>query len=305
MVSKVAVIRQTVLLSISISVFPLILYPATFGIPHFSLHPLYAFAEWALYFLIYLAILPTLSMQRKVVAGGVTVIFRLAVGLVLGGLVSLMHGLPLAAAVPFCTWEYPPALLLHIIFAPFLLRPLFGQAWARGIRFAIDSGRQSAPGEQARGFSFSSPLAAPPPTHPRAEIGELSFDAATAWIGEYSGVRMSLVVDNDGLVVSRWARQVYSRDAEFWAAVAVEMTRFHRRWPAADEPIDLRRLEVETTSGRLTIRQAGPFWLVILTEADTGELVSVRLVQAIEMIEKHYRDRYRTVCPAGREVSHV
>jgi hypothetical protein len=82
------------------------------------------------------------------------------------------------------------------------------------------------------------------------------------------------------------------------------MTRFHRRWPTADAPVDLRCLEVETDSGRLIIRRVGPFWLMILAEVD-AELVSVRLVQAIGMIEKYHHDRYQTVHPAGLEVSYV
>jgi predicted regulator of Ras-like GTPase activity (Roadblock/LC7/MglB family) len=305
MVSKTAVIRQTVLLSGAICVFPLILYPATLGFPLFSMHPLYAFAEWAFYFLIYLAILPSLPVRQKIVAGGITVLFRLTVGLVMGVLVSLMHGAPLAKAIAYCMWEYLPALGLHIIFAPFVLQPIFNRGWRRGVRFAIDSGRQTTEPRSNAGFSFSGLPPATSSTRLRSETGELSFEAATAWIGDYSGVRMSLVVDEDGLVVSHWSRQEYSQDAEFWAAVAVEMIRFHRHWPAADEPVDIRRLEVETASGKLALRRAGPFWLVTITEADAGELVSVRVTQAVEMIEKHYHDRYQTVRPAGLEVSHV
>ena len=305
MVSKAAVIRQTVLLSGAICVFPLILYPATFGFRLFSMHPIYAFAEWALYFLIYLAVLPAVSMQQRIVAAGVTVLFRLTVGLVLGVLVSLMHALPLAKAIPFCMWEYPPALALHIIFAPFVLRPIYNRCWKRGIRFAIGSGRPSPEPRSGTGFSFSGAPAEAVSTQPRMETGESSFEAATAWVGDYSGVRMSLVVDEDGLVVSHWSRQAYTQDAEFWAAVAVEMSRFHRHWPVTTDPVDLRRLEVETASGRLVLRRAGPFWLVTITEAEAGELVSVRVAQAVEMIEKHYHDRYRTVRPAGLEVSHV
>lgn len=303
MVSKVAVIRQTVLLSISISIFPLILYPSMLGIREFSLHPLYAFAEWAWYFLIYLAVLSSRSVWQKIVAGGTTVLFRLAIGSVLGLLVTLMHGTPPVAAISFCQWQYPPAFILHIIFAPFILRPIYERVWIRGMHFAIDSGRSKTP-SQSVGFSFSRPLLSTPSERPRAEVGELSFDAATAWIGEHSGIRMSLVVDEDGLVVSRWERQAYSRDAQFWAAIGLEMVRFHRRWPTVDAPVDLRYLEVETGSGRLIIQRAGPFWLMILAEVD-AELVSVRLVQAIGMIEKHYHDRYRTVHPAGLEVSYV
>jgi len=303
MVSKAAVIRQTVLLSISISVFPLILYPSMLGIREFSLHPLYAFAEWALYFLIYLGVLSTRSVWQKFVAGGTTVLFRLAIGSVLGLLVTLMHGTPPVTAVSFCLWQYPPAFILHIIFVPFLLRPIYDRVWARGMHFAIDSGRPSTP-LRSVGFSFSRPLQSVSSVRRHAEVGELSFDAATAWIGEHSGIRMSLVVDEDGLVVSHWERQAYSRDAEFWAAIGLEMTRFHRRWPTVETPVDLRCVEVETDSGRLIIRRAGPFWLMILAEAD-AELVSVRLVQAIGMVEKHYHDRYRTVHPAGLEVSYV
>jgi len=305
MISKAAVIRQTVLISGVICVLPLILFPATLGLSQFTMHPLLAVVEGLLYFALYIALLSKLSVRQKLVAGGVTVLFRFALGVVLGLLLSIMHGLPLLKAISIGMWSYPPAIFLHICFTPFLLRPLYNRVWERGIRFSIDGGRQPAPERPTTGFSFSNtPAAEPPPTRSRTEAGDLSFDAATAWIGDYSGVRCAALVDEDGLVVSRWERQKYSQDAEYWAAVAVEMTRYHRGWPAG-EPVDLRRLEVETGSGRLTIKQAGPFWVVVLTEVDAGDLVSVRITQAIEMIEKHRNDRYRAVRSAGLEVSHV
>jgi predicted regulator of Ras-like GTPase activity (Roadblock/LC7/MglB family) len=225
-------------------------------------------------------------------------------GAVLGLLISLMHGLPLTTAVTIGMWSYPPAFVLHVCFAPFLLRPLYGRIWERGIRFSLNSGRPAAQPRQSSGFSFSNMPGTAAQAKPRTESGEVSFDAATTWIGEYSGVRIATLVDEDGLVISRWERQKYSQDAEYWAAIAVEMTRFHRQWPAA-EAVDLRRLEIETSSGRLTIKRAGQFWLVVLTEMDAGELVSVRIAQAIDMIEKHRNDRYRAVRPAGLEVSYV
>jgi len=304
MVSKAAVIRQTILLSGAISVFPLVLYPSMLGLPPLSLNPAFGAAEWVLYVLVFLAALPKLSLRRKALAGAVTVLYRLGVAAALGALVSAMHGKPLWQMIWYCMWDYTPAVALHVAFAPFLLQPIYTQVWKRGVRFAIDSGRESS-GARTPGFSFSASPAVSTAARSRLEPGEVSFDAATAWVGEFSGVRMALVVDEDGLVVSRWSRQTYSQDADFWAAVAVEMARFHQHWPASADAVDLRRLEVETTSGKLTIRRAGTFWLTVLTETEAGELVSVRVAQAVEMIEKHYHDRYHTVRPAGLEVSHV
>ena len=304
MISKAAVIRQTILLSGAISVFPLVIYPSRFGFPPSSLSPAFAIAEWALYVLIFLAALPKLSWRRKLACGGLTVLYRLAVGAVLGALVTVMHGGSLPKMIWFCLWMYTPAVVLHVAFAPFVLRPVFGQVWRRGVRFAMNSGRDTA-AARTPGFSFSTSSPAAPASRVRLELNEISFDAATSWVGEFSGVRMSLIVDEDGLVVSQWSRQTYSQDAEFWAAVTVETTRFHQRWPADPELVDLRRLEVETGAGRLVVRRAGAFWLAVLTEADAGELVSVRIAQAVEMIEKHYQDRYHTVRSTGLEVSHV
>jgi predicted regulator of Ras-like GTPase activity (Roadblock/LC7/MglB family) len=305
MVSKAAVIRQAILLSATISVFPLIVYPATFGIPAFSLHPLHAFAEWGVYFLVYLALRVSIPVRRIFMAAGVTVLFRIGIGLVLAVLVWLMHEVPLDKAVPQCLWEYPPAFILHIAFSPFVLLPLFNRTWARGVRFSIGAGKRRVAAPSAVGFSFAGQASAPSSTRSVSENDDVSFDAACSWVGEYSGVRMSIVVDDDGLVVAQWTRQSYSQGAEFWAPMVIEMIRFHRRWPPADESIDLRRLELETASGRLLVRRVAPFWLVVQTEADAGELVQVRIAQAVEMIEKYYHDRYRTVSPAGLEVSHV
>lgn len=305
MVSKAAVIRQTILLTAAIGVLPLILYPATFGIPAFSLHPLYAVAEWGLYFLIYLALRTSLPIRKIVLAAGATVLFRIGIGLVLATLLWLMHELPLDKAVPQCLWEYPPAYIMHIAFAPFVLSPVFNRAWARGIRFSLDGGRQRVTAPSTGLFSFSGQSTVPSPQRSAAENDDLSFDAACNWVGEYSGVRMSLIADDDGLVVSQWSQQAYSHDAEYWAAMVIEMVRFHRRWPPANEPADLQRLELETAPGRLIIRRVEPFWLVVQTESDAGELVQVRITQATQMIEKYYHDRYRAVQPAGLEVCYV
>lgn len=305
MVSKAAVIRQAILLSGAICVFPMVLYPATLGLPKFSVHPVYLFAEWTLYFLLYLALLSRMSVSRRFIAAGVTVVYRLSLCTLFGSLIAAIHGLPLWETVRHSVWEYPPALILHLLFAPFILRPLYNKAWDRRKRFALHRGHQKQAAQQSRGFSFPEHPTSMMDGHSALDPGDISFDAATAWIGDYSGVRACLLVSGEGLVISHWAREAYSQDAEYWAAVSMEMVRFHHHWPTAGDNVNLRRLEVETDSGKLTVRQAGQFWLVILTEAEAGELVTVRVTQAVDMIEKHYQNRYSALCSAGLEVAHA
>ncbi len=301
--SKWAIIRQTVILAVAISIVPLILYPATFGLPNLNLHPLYAFGEWALYFLLYLVLQVRLSVGHKLMAAGGTVLFRISVGLVLAGLVSVMQTIPLKESIPECLWQYPPAVVLHVAFAPFLLMPLLNRSWVRRSRFAIDSNRaRPAAPPQTRGFSFPEKT---PPAKPVLEADELSFDAATAWLGDYVGVRVAVIADTKGLVVAYWSSANERTEAEYWAATAVEVVRYHGQFTPQQGEAGIDRLEVESDLGHLIIRAAGPFWLAVLATPETGELINLRVGQAVEMITKHYQHRYRTAQPAGLEVSHV
>ncbi len=304
MVTKAAIVRQLILLSASICVIPLLLYPATLGLPQLHFHPLWLAVEWVFYFVVFLALLRTESIRKKITSAFITLAYRHLLGALLAVLVTAITNKALTQTLPHCLWVYTPAVLLQVAFAPFFLRSLFCRPWARVVRFAIDSGRQPVSRqESSAGFIYGGE---PTSVSPKEETaGEVSFDAATAWVGDFSGVRLAAVIDDRGLLVSHWTRQTYTQDAEYWGAVAREIARFHQQWPGPAEATDLRRVDLETGSGRLNIRRAGPFWLVVLTEAETAGLVSVRITQAVEMVEKYYHDRYGSVQPAGREVAHV
>jgi hypothetical protein len=128
-------------------------------------------------------------------------------------------------------------------------------------------------------------------TRATATDGGRTFDDAVNYVGEYTGVRMSWLVDRDGLTLACWQRQDYTGALEFWAPVSVEMVEFDRRWLSVGGEVNPQRMEVRTDGGRLIIEAAGDFWLGVLTDRDADELIGVRLSQARDMVNKHLQER--------------
>ncbi|HWO57177.1 MAG TPA: hypothetical protein VNN55_06385 [bacterium] len=282
---------------------PVLVYPRRFGFPALDLNPAVGLLEWAFYIAVFSIATDRMGVSTRVVAAGFTVVTRLLVGAASGCAVGGTHGLPLGQTVPELMWSYPLALIPQVLIAPIVTSPLWEQLMSvrpapRVARPATVHSTFTAPAavtaSPARASASRVAMAGAGLTH------EPSFDDAVSYVGEYSGVRLCWIVDNEGLPLAVWQRQQYTGDADFWAPVSVEMMEFHqRRLSAGGDSCHPDRVEICTDRGRLVVEAVRDLWLGVLTEPDTDELINVRITRAREMIDRHLQAERGRLVAAG------
>jgi hypothetical protein len=69
---------------------------------------------------------------------------------------------------------------------------------------------------------------------------------------------------------------------------------------------NVRRLQVTLSHERLVVERVEPFYLAVLFDQNTDELVNVRIAQAVEMVKRFYEHKYPKVArEAATEVAYV
>jgi len=292
-----AAIRQTILLTGALSVLPLLPYPNTLGMGLFQVRPFLGFLEALLYLGALSIFAQWLTFSQRISGAVLIVVYRHVLGAACGSLMAISDNQGWGPSLAMAMWSYPPAVLLHVLAAPFVTSALLRVFWGREVRRvrattypqahvsvqpkAEDSrrsgeGRRSLPGAKTQ----------------RATALRLpGLDDAIAYVGEYDGVRMCWMVDQDGLPLAVWQRQEYTGSADFWAPISLEIVEFDRRCLSVGGDVRPQRVEVRTDSGRIILETVGDFWLGVLTDRDTDELISLRLTQSRDMILKHLQER--------------
>jgi hypothetical protein len=311
--SSAGVVRQILLLTGCLIVLPLAFYPKQLGFPPFDLNPAAGLLEWVFYVGVFTVASSQLAFSTRIVAAGFTVVYRLLIGALVGTLVSMVHGRPWGPTTAELMWSYPLSLIPQILIAPLVLRPLWERLLGSSTypdklrRLRRHSAQTVKPAAGAvasrRGVGFAPSAGSTSAARPAGQralaaamrSSEPSLDDAVSYVGEYSGVRMCWIVDDEGLPLAVWQRQQYTGDADFWAPVSIEMVDFHRRRLSAVEPCLPARVEVRTDQGRLIIESVSDLWLGVLTDAESDDLIGVRLNRACEMIARHFHEQSREV----------
>jgi hypothetical protein len=290
--------KKALLLGLVVAATPLAYYPNGFGWPEaaFGSAPLFA-AELLYYLLVFQFLMAREPFANRAKASALALGFRLGQGLVFALLAGGMFNVPAGEALRAGIYGYLPAALLQVALVPFLLQPVFRFRELRRPR------AMQAPESQDKRPQRTSPSLAEAPVWAGAEAVP-NFDAAVAHVATYSTVRLVLLVDEEGLCVARASRG--AADSDLWApvvnllynAVLGEL----RRTPDAF----VRRLQLTLAHERLVIERVEPFYLAVLCDSGTDELVNVRITQAVEMVKRYYERNYPKAAHKGSaEVAYV
>ncbi len=288
--------KKALLLGLVASAVPLVYYPNSFGWNGAGQGgPGFFVFEFAYYLLAFQFLLARESFPHRLKAATVSLVFRLGLGIVFGVLAGGLFDVAFGAALADGLSRYVPAVMLHAAIVPFLLSPVFR---FRELRKARSTASSEAPARAPKSAASSEAHAWSGGEH----IPD--FDAAVAHVASYSTVGLVLLVDDEGLCVARAARG--SADSDLWAPVVNLLyhatLRELRRTPDAD----VRRLQISLSRERLVVERVEPFYLAVLCDHNTDDLVNVRITQAVEMIRKYYEHKYRKAAPQGAaEVAYV
>jgi|GEM_PF-2818138 len=304
-------IRQTFVAVGAMIAIPLLLYPRRLGFPDLGLNPLFSLLEWGFYFGVFTLAGARLSTSTRFMSAGFTVLARLVVGAALAVLVAVGHDMPWKTVAVEILWSYPVAVIVLVLLMPIVLRPVWEHLMGEGVnrgtsrravgfggkRALVQRPLRRAYGSRAAGGGENRILG---PVHLEAsQPGQATLDDAVSYVGGYHGVRLCWIVDGEGLPLAVWQRQHYSEDAEYWAPISIEAADFHRRRLSVTGPCQPERIEVRTDLGRVIVESVGSYWLGVMTDNETDDLIGVRLGRARDMIAHYLQEAGRRYVGAG------
>jgi len=291
--------KKAALLGLMVATLPMFLYPRGFGIPDATVgSPMLFLFEPFYYALLFYLTIPRRTPQRII---GLTVVgmgFRLFVGLISSALLSAIFGLPAAKAFSTSLYTYLPGALAQIVFIPFIVKPIL----------SFKPRRRPAPvHHEAPRIERTAPERKPAvetSTWSASQENLPDFDAAVNHIASYSTVELAVLVDREGLPLARAGRP--TADWELWAPV---VNRLHDTISAElgrTGKGGVHRFDLALDEHRLSVITVEPFFLSVLYDPSTDDLVNVRIAQAVEMVKRYREHKYpQAVTPVASEVAYV
>ncbi len=314
-------IVQILLLSIIILMVPLFYFPSKFGFDLASGSYIYSFLEIAFYGAAFYFMRPGASLAQLFAGAGATFLYRIIIGTLFGVMLAFLYQMDYSVSLTLGISKYLPAILLHVIAAPFIMKPIFASIIGED-KAAYRSRRQFRAQTKHKpvstGLTEQSPLPSEKPLKSFTQFSKKEaasaghpvtfdtngFERAVKYLGEHHAVLLATAVDQEGLTMARYIRP--GCDFEKWAPLTLL---FHR----ANENIigrntrqnKIEKLDLAFDRSRLIITHVDPFDLMILANREDDELLNVRIAQATDIIKKYISERYGSLLSSGTEEEYV
>ncbi|RKX23524.1 MAG: hypothetical protein DRP51_00075 [Candidatus Zixiibacteriota bacterium] len=310
--------RLMLLISSVLIVIPMVIFPAKLGTELSSGSFTYAFFEVLYYGVIFFILRPGSSLLQLFQGAGLTFLCRIVIGTIFGIMISIMYDVGLSASLTLGVSKYLPAIILHIAFVPIITKPVYYAILGEpsGDELRRDKKKQVAFQSQTSATTPSQIIVQPKPVVARKTaveepIAAVSVDKSTdgfaravKYIGEHQSVKMAAVVDDEGLTLSSFSRD--GVDIEEWAPLALLFKEANReilrRLTDAAEP---ERLDLTFDQNKLFALKVSQFTLLVLSNREDDDLLSIRLVQASDIIGKYISERYDELLTASPEEKYV
>ncbi len=307
------IIRQMMLFTLIVLIVPMILFPILLGtkIMQSSLmNASFTFTmfEFVFYgFSVYFFNQKT-NLLRLLMNAALCLIGRYFMGAVLGFLIAAMYAMNVGIALSFGTISFWPAVVLHVLATPFILKPLFvGQ---KEVNRSSAQQLQESTSERTPIAGTTSFVASTEGRHqkeqPKIDTDYSDFHAhklkqpkskyedgflkAVNYIGENGTVLMAAVVDNEGLLLSSYQRAMFeTEDVAPLVLPIIEQNKItlHKMKLAVPEKTDMT-----FENQRLVIATEKYYTLVIISERSMDDVLNIRINQALEMIRIYTAERY-------------
>ena len=310
------IIRQMMLFTLIVLIVPMILFPVLLGtkIMQSSLmNASFTFTmfEFVFYgFSVYFFNKKT-NLQRLVLNAALCLVGRYFMGAILGLLIAAMYAMNIRIALSFGTISFWPAVVLHVLATPFILKPLFvGQKEVNRPVSQPTQSLQDIEPERTPMTGTTSFVASADGRHqkeqPQINTDYSDFHAhklkqtktqyedgflkAVNYIGENGTVLMAAVVDNEGLLLSSYQRAMFeAEDVAPLVLPIIEQNKIalHKMKLSVPEKTDMT-----FDNQRLVIATEKYYTLVIISERSMDDVLNIRINQALEMIRIYTAERY-------------
>jgi len=325
--------RQILLFSLVLIIVPMVIFPERFGTDLAKASLINALYELVFFGIVIFFFNRKASLLQLAQAAGVCLIYRLLLGAAFGVLAAVAYSMSLKVSLALGMSSYLPSIILHIVAAPFVLKPVISQIYkSQPIRRApvhdfppgdkADTGTTTLAVSRDKGFKPSTTPIQPEPetieiVSTRAPVhtakplstaaaapGETNgFDMATKYIGENGSVHLAVVVDSEGLILSQFSRGEIV--VEEWAPLALIFREDNGHvlgrvgW---DNP---ERVELNLRDQKIVVAGGDHFNLMVVAELLADDVLNIRINQGLETIKKYIADRYGKNLAVSAERSYV
>ena len=306
---------QLQLFSLICLIVPMIVYPAMLGTELQKFSPTYIVGEVLFYVLVTFVLYRQVTFFQAIQISGLCLIYRLLLGCVFSFLLAVVHSISIDISFTLGMFSYLPSLLLHIVATPLVLKPVLDGAFTesfkgRNLRTAEMSTSETRDSEsttlvyskerkssKAASRPIHNPVSTKKPSEYKSgretqytSVDLNGFDKATKYLGEDGSVRLAVVLDNEGLLLSNFTRGGLAAEdiapyaLTIAAACADKIGRLE-----FDAP---ERIEFMLKNERIVLATQEHWTLMIIAERRSDDLLDIRINQAIEMIKKYMSERY-------------
>ncbi len=325
--------RQILLFSLVLIIVPMVIFPEKFGMDLAKASLVNALYELVFFGVVIHFFNRKANLLQLAQAAGVCLIYRLVLGAAFGILAAVAYSMSLKVSLTLGMSSYLPAIILHIVATPFVLKPVISQIYeSQPTRRAplpdfapgdkADTGVTTLAVSRDMGFKPSTTPIQPEPetvevvptrapaqtakpfsnttTAPGAANG---FDMATKYIGENGSVHLAVVVDFEGLTLSQFSRGDIV--AEEWAPMALifrEDNGLVLGRVGWDSP---ERVELSLKDQKIVVAGGDNFNLMVVAERQADDVLNIRINQGLETIKKYIADRYGENLTVRAESSYV
>ena len=316
--------RQIQLSSLVLLVVPLILFPERLGTSLAKASLIFAVYELAFYSFVMFLFNSRASLIQIVQAAAVCLVYRLVLGAGLGLLLVIPFSMKLSVSLALGMSGYIPAIGLHILAVPFVLRPALTGIFDSSGKTPLQqpksqtsvepiSNQASIAVSRERGYS-AQPTTDIMPNNPsrltggvtddRTGVAEVNgFEKAVSYIGEDGSVHLAAVVDKEGLLLAHFERR--GLVAEDYAPLAILALQQNAALSGRLGEQSLERIDLSSGERRTVVVDVEHAALLVLSEIKVDDVLNIRINQGVEMIRKQMAERYAKVTMPNAERKYV
>jgi len=311
---------QFILFSAIMLIIPMTIFPTRFGIELEFGFFAYSMIEIIFYGVVFYSMRPSGSLLQIFQGVGLAFLYRIVMGSLFGIFISLIYDIGFSISLSLGVSRYLPAVLIHILAAPFILRPFFLSFSGEKTNLQRSYGREPQSSASVLDRQVQSTIRSAETKRASVIETDISstgsgigtsvgyetngFERAVRYLGEHHAVRLAAVVDGEGLTLAILKRG--DIDPDHWAPLTLlfqesNLEVINRKENGAE----LEQLYLYFQNKRIVIIKIKDFSLFVLADSEDDDLLKIRIVQATDIIRKYSSERYDTLLSASTEEQHV
>jgi len=311
--------RQMLLISLVVLMIPMIIFPERLG----TVLAEASFSKFLLELTFYVLIIYFFNRKAPlgnlIKSGLLCLSYRFGLGILFGLLIVIMYSLSFKAALTLGTISYLPAIVLHVIVTPFIVRPIFSR-WLlpeksdeEDVNSGVDIDKFGvtsfvATKENVATFSQADSDDKQSEEHLQKitetiKVGDNGFAKAVKYIGEDGSVIVAAVIDNEGLLLANFKRgDIDTEDLSPFANLLIDKNVEQLKRLGLNSP---EKIEYVFENRKMTIANEKKYLLMVVSERTADDVLNIRINQGLDMIRKFVANRYSEKLIGNAEKSYV